>query len=219
MRHTGKRTVKRVLPILLLLAAACGPRYGMRVPDALVTKLPYESRIELLESENDLALAIDRVDEASNEIVRTRDALRRAKEREAAAKEEESRAPDAASKEVAKLAIEEARARVEYLRAKQRLNVGRQEVEALSLRCAFARFELARLAATRKAKVEGSEKLEPRKYEAQLSECEAEVKAGQATLGAEIAQEKTAREGWEVKKSALAKKTFDARASPYVENL
>jgi hypothetical protein len=215
-----KCTVKRaVLPLLLLLTAACGPRYGLRVPDALVTKLPYESRIELLESENDLALAIDRVDEASNEILRTRDALRRAKERRTAAEDEEKRAPDATSREVAKLAIEEAGARVEYLRAKQRLNVARQEVEALSLRCAFARFELARLEATRKAKVEGSEKLEPGKYEAQLSACETEVKAEQATLAARIAQEKTAREGWEVKKGALAKKTFDARASPYVENL
>jgi hypothetical protein len=38
-------------------------------------------------------------------------------------------------------------------------------------------------------------------------------------LAADTAQEKTAREAWEVKKAALAKKTFDARASPYVENL
>jgi hypothetical protein len=211
-----KRTV---LPVLLLLAAACGPRYGMRVPDKLVAKLPYESRIELLESENDLALAIDTVDEASNEVLRARDAIRRAKGRESAAEEEENRAADAASKEVAKLAIEEARARVEYLRAKQRLNVGRRDVEQLALRCAFARFELARLQATRKAKVEGSEKLEPKEYEGQVSKCEAEVKEERAALAKDIAQEKTAREAWEVKKAALAKKTFDARASPYVENL
>jgi hypothetical protein len=211
-----KRTV---LPFLLLLAAACGPRYGMRVPDKLVAKLPYESRIELLESENDLALAIDKVDEASNEILRAREALRRAKSREQAAEDEEKRAPDASSREVAKLAIEEARARVEYLRAKQRLNVALRDVEELAMRCAFARFELARLQATRKAKVEGSEKLDPKKYETQVSGCEAQVKAERGALAADTAQEKTAREAWEVKKAALAKKTFDARASPYVENL
>jgi hypothetical protein len=211
-----KRTV---LPLLLLLAAACGPRYGMRVPDTLVSKLPYESRIELLESENDLALAIDKVDEAHNEILRARDALRRAKAREQAAGEEENRAPDAASREVAKLAIEEARARVEHLRARQRLNVALRDVEQLSLRCAFARFEQARLQAARKAKVEGSEKLDPGKYEAQVSKCEAAVKEERAALAADTAQEKTTREAWEVKKAALAKKTFDARASPYVENL
>ena len=58
---------------------------------------------------------------------------------------------------MAQLAIDEAEARVEYLRARQRLNVALQEVEQLALRCAFARFELARLTAARKAKVEGSE--------------------------------------------------------------
>lgn len=208
-----------VLPVLLLLAAACGPRYGMRVPDKLVAKLPYESRIELLESENGLALAIDKVDEASNEILRAREALRRAKSREQAAEDEEKRAPDAASREVAKLALEEARARVEYLRAKQRLNVALRDVEELAMRCAFARFELARLQAARKAKVEGSEKLEPKKYEAQVSGCEAQEKQVRGALAADTAQEKTAREAWEVKKAALAEKTFDARASPYVENL
>ncbi|QRN95498.1 hypothetical protein JRI60_41605 [Archangium violaceum] len=211
-----KRTV---LPFVLLLAAACGPRYGMRVPDKLVEKLPYESRIELLESENDLALAIDTVDEASNEVLRARDAIRRAKARESAAEEEENRAADTASREVAKLAIEEARARVTYLRAKQRLNVGLRDVEQLALRCAFARYELARLQSTRKAKVEGSEKLDVKKYEGQVSQCEAKVKEERAELAEDSAQEKTAREAWEVKKAALAKKTFDARASPYVENL
>jgi hypothetical protein len=211
-----KRTV---LPFVLLLAAACGPRYGMRVPEKLVAKLPYESRIELLESENDLALAIDTVDEASNEVLRARDAIRRAKARESAAEEEENRAADTASREVAKLAIEEARARVTYLRAKQRLNVGLRDVEQLALRCAFARYELARLQSTRKAKVEGSEKLDVKKYEGQVSKCEAAVKEERAELAEDSAQEKTAREAWEVKKAALAKKTFDARASPYVENL
>lgn len=211
-----KRTV---LSLLLVLGAACGPRYGMRVPDTLVSKLPYESRIELLESENDLALAIDKVDEANNEILRARDALRRAKAREQAAEQEENRAPDAASREVAKLAIEEARARVAHLRARQRLNVSLKDVEQLALRCAFARFEQARLQATRKAKVEGSEKLDPGKYEQQVSKCEAAVKEERTALAADTAQEKTTREAWEVKKSALAKKTFDARASPYVENL
>ncbi len=212
MRHT-------LFPLLLLLVAACGPRYGMRVPDKLVAKLPYESRIELLEAENDLALAIDRVDEANNETSRARDAIRRARARLKAAKDEEDRAPDEASREVARLAIDEAEARVTYLRAKQRLNVSLREVEELALRCAFARFELARLLAARKAKVEGSEKLQPERFESQVSECENETQKEREALAEDTAQEKTAREAWEVKKEALAKKTFDARASPYVENL
>lgn len=211
--------MKRILLIPLLLLAACGPRFGKRVPDGLVQRLPYETRIELLEAENDLALAIDKVDESANEIARARDNIRRAKSRLAAAEDEEDRAPDTTSREVAKLTIEESEARVKYLRAHQRLNVGLHEVEQLSLRCAFARFELARLTAARKAKVEGSEKLEPKDFEAQVAKCEAAVKEERADLAEDTAAEKAAREAWEVKKAALAKKTFDARASPYVEAL
>jgi hypothetical protein len=97
--------------------------------------------------------------------------------------------------------------------------VGLREVERLSLRCAFAKFELARLTVARKTKVEGSERLEPKEFEQQVSECEAEVKEERAALAEDEKTEKAAREAWEEKKAALAKKTFDARASPYVEKL
>jgi hypothetical protein len=211
--------MKRFVLLTLPLLAACGPKYGLRVPDEMVTKLSYETRIELLEAENDLALAIDKLDEASSEIVRARDNIRRARSRAQDAEQELDRAEDAVSREVAQLTIEEAEARVEYLRARQRLNVSLEEVEQLALRCAFARFELARVAAARKAKVEGSEELEPREFEGQVAECEAEEKELRAGLAQENSDEKAAREAWEARKAALARKTFDARTSPYVENL
>jgi len=211
--------MKRILLFALPLLAACGPRYGMRVPDDMVKKLPYETRIELLEAENDLALAIDKVDEASSEIGRARDNIRRARSRAKAAESELDRAEDTVSKEVAQLTIDEAEARVDYLRARQHLNVALLDVEQLALRCAFAKFELARVTAARKAKVEGSEELDPKKFETQVADCEAAVKEERAGLGSNTAEEKAAREAWEGKKAALAKKTFDARTSPYVENL
>ncbi len=86
--------MKRIVLLTLPLLAACGPRYGMRVPDEMVKKLPYETRIELLEAENDLALAIDKVDEASSEIVRARDNIRRARSRAQDAEKELERADD-----------------------------------------------------------------------------------------------------------------------------
>jgi hypothetical protein len=212
--------MKRIVLLLTLpLLAACSAPYGLRVPDQMVEKLPYETRIELLEAENDLALAIDRLDEASSEILRARDNIRRARSRAKDAEQELERADDAVSREVAQLTIEEAGARVEYLRARQRLNVSLQEVEQLALRCAFARFEVARVAAARKAKVEGSEELDPKEFEAQAAECAAEEKELRAGLTQENSDEKSAREAWEAKKTALARKTFDARTSPYVENL
>ncbi|MCP3162948.1 hypothetical protein [Myxococcus qinghaiensis] len=208
-----------VLLTLPLFLAACGPSYGMKVPGSLVKKLPFEVRIELLEAENELALAVDKVDENNNEIDRARDNIRRARSRQEAAEDEVDRATDEVSREVAKLAIEESEARVEYLRAKQRLSVGLRDVSELARNCAFAKFEFAKLTAARKAKVEGSEKLDPKEFEEQVAECEAEVKEELADLSEEQKEEKTTREAWEAKKTALAKKTFDARASPYVENL
>lgn len=211
-------------PPLLAVAAlgalfcGCSPKYGMRVPDELVTKLPYETRIELLEAENELAVAIDKRDEAHNEIARARDALRRAKDRLSAADDEVDEAEDAVSREVAELALQEASARVEWLRARQAVNVARLEIEELALRCAFARYELARLEAARKAKVEGSESLSVEEFGGQVKACDEEVKTRRAELkGAAEAEAELAKASWEKHKTALAKKTFDARASPYVE--
>ena len=135
--------------VVLLAAAAavtgCAGAYGRRVPDSLVSKLPFETRIELLEAENDLGVAIDKRDEAQNEVLRARDGLRRAKARLSAAHDEVGRAKDDLSKEVATLAVAEAEARVDYLRAQQDVNVRRADLEELALRCAQARYELARL--------------------------------------------------------------------------
>lgn len=209
-------SMKRALALLLALAA-CGPRYGKRVPNELVERLPYESRIELLEAENDLALAIDRLDEAHAEILRTRDALRRAKSRLAAAEDEVGAADDAVSREVAGLAVAEAEARVTWLRARQEVNARTEEVAALALRCAHARFEQARLNVARKAKVEGSESLDPAAFEAQIKACDAEVVELRNEMKDQTAGAAAAKDAWEKQKSALARKTFDARASPYVE--
>ena len=209
--------MKRLSLILALGAFACGPRYGVRVPNEVITKLPYETRIELLEAENDLAAAIDKVDESENEVARTRDAIRRSRQRETAAWREVGDAHDARSREVAELALEEARARVEFLRAQQDTNVQNQWQEELALRCAFAKFEVARLEVARKAKVEGSEKLKPEDFARQVADCESELKRRQESRADEKKRFAEARKAWDDKKQALAKKTFDARASPYVE--
>jgi len=204
-----------VLPLALL--AACGPRYNLVVPKDVVEKLPYESRIELLESENELAVAADKLDESRNQVTRTRDAIRRARSRLSAAEGEEREARDAPSREVAHLAIEEGQARVEYLHAQQELNLRGLEVEELQFRCAYARFEQSRLAAVRKAKVEGSEKLQPEEFDKQVKACDAEVAQRKSSLKEEAKKAEGVRTSWQAKKDALAKKTFDARASPYVE--
>jgi hypothetical protein len=199
------------------LLSGCGPKYGMRVPSEMVARLPYETRIELLEAENQLAVAVDKVDEAENEIDRTRAGIRRAKRQADAADDQIDDAKDATSKEVARLAKDEAESRIEYLRARQGLNDHRRESAELALRCAHARFEVARLQAATKAKVEGAHELDAKDFDGQVKDCEkelAELRGEEKPAQTEL---QTAQASWEKRKEALAQKTFAARASPYVE--
>jgi hypothetical protein len=213
------RTPLCFLAGLLLAASACGGRYSTKVPDSLVRQLPYENKIDLLEAENDLFIAYDRVDEAENEVNRTRDQIRRAKRAEGLASDEVGQARDPASKEVAQLTVEEVRARIEYLRSRQSLNVVNREVEEVARQCAIARYQLARLLAVRKAKVQGSESYKPEDFERQVKGCDAEVADRKKNEKPDEERVVKARADWEKRKELLAKRTFDARASPFVERL
>jgi hypothetical protein len=206
--------MKRVLLFFWLCMTACGLK---RVPGNVLEKLPYEAKIELLEAENDLALAVDRLDEAHAEVARTRDQIRRAKDRAGAAKSEVGNAADQTSREVAELAVSESEARVEWLRAKQRTNVSEEALSDRNQTCAYARYEQVKLTAARKAKLEGSEKLEPEAFERQVKECDAAYAELKDKLKQTTTEAEQIRATWEKTRAALAKKTFDARASPYVE--
>jgi chromosome segregation ATPase len=202
------------LVVVAVLSSACGIK---RVPGDVLEKLPYEAKIELLEAENDLALAVDRLDEAKNEVARTRTQIRRAKDRQDAAKREVGNAQDDTSREVAQLAVDEAWKRVEWLRARQRLNGQEEDLAEQNLDCAFARYELARLNAARKAKLEGSEELDPETFQGQVTSCEEEYAELKEDLKERSTEAEQIRADWDQARAALAKKTFDARASPFVE--
>ncbi|MCC6334558.1 MAG: hypothetical protein IT380_11295 [Myxococcales bacterium] len=201
----------------IAVAAVCSGCGIKRVPGNILEKLPYEAKIELLEAENDLALAVDRVDEAKNEFERTRKQIRRAKERLDAAKSEVGRAEDDLSREVAELAVVEAEKRVEWLRASQRINGKEEDLADQNLDCAYTRYELARLNAARKAKLEGSEALDPEVFQGQVTSCEEDYAELKENLKESNAEAEQFRADWDQARAALAKKTFDARASPYVE--
>jgi chromosome segregation ATPase len=203
-----------LLCAVVVLSAGCALR---RVPLKVLEQLPYEAKIELLEAENDLALAVDRLDEARAEVNRARDQIRRGRDRYSAARDEVGAAADENSKAVAELAVIEADKRVEWLRAKQKVNVREEDLAEQNLRCAEARYEVARLAAARKAKLEGSETLDPETFEAQLKSCEDDYAAQKEKAKEVGAEAETMRADWDQARAALAKKTFDARASPFVE--
>ncbi|MBM4777385.1 MAG: hypothetical protein GQE15_06745 [Archangiaceae bacterium] len=203
-----------LLVVALAALGACGVK---RVPQTILENLPYEAKIELLESENDLALAVDRLDEARAEVARTREQIRRAKDRYSAAKSEVSAAADNLSKEVAELAVIESDARVEWLRARQRVNVREESLADQNMTCALARHEQSRLTAARKAKLEGSEDYDPAVFDQQVKDCDADYAALKEKLKETNTEADAVRAEWEKARSALAKKTFDARASPFVE--
>lgn len=211
---TGGTNRGWLLLLALLVGAGCGLRH---VPNDVLMKLPYEAKIELLESENDLAVAVDRKDEASAAVARTKDQIRRARDRASAARSEVNQASDAVSKEIAELALIEANARVEWLRAQQGQNVKEEELAEKNVTCAYARYEVARLSIARKAKLEGSEKLDPEKFDQQLKDCEAKYAELKERLKLSDETTQAVRAEWDKARAALAKKTFDARASPYVE--
>ncbi len=199
---------------VLMFGFGCGLK---RVPLNVLEKLPYEAKIELLEAENELALAVDRLDEAHAEVSRAREQIRRGKDRFSAAQDEVRAAGDKGSQEVAQLAVVEADKRVEWHRAKQRLNVREEDLAEQNLVCAQARYEVARLAAARKAKLEGSERLDPATFDEQLKRCEADYAQLKEKSKESSAEAQTIRSEWDQARAALAKKTFDARASPFVE--
>jgi hypothetical protein len=204
---------------MVLGVLGCGSKYGRTVPDDMVGKLSYENKIDLVEAENDLFVAYDKVDESENEVLRTRDLIRRAKKSEGLASDEIGQARDPTSKEVAQLAREEAQARVDYLRARQDLNVRNRELEEQNRQCAVARYQLARLTAVRKVKVPGSERYDPKEFEHQVKLCEAELADRKKRSKPDQDRLEKARAEWEKKRDVLARKTFDARASPFVEKL
>ncbi len=207
--------MNRLLLLISSLAlCACGVK---RVPQEIIDKLPYESRIDLLEAENDLAIAVDRLDEAHNEVTRTKDLIRRAKERLSAANSEVGDANDAQSREVAELAVTEADTRLDWLKAHQHVNVQDEKIADIGLTCALARFEQSKLETARKKKIEGSEALDPADFEGQVKACDAKVDEARVDLKEVAGEADAVKAKWETSKNALAKKTFDARASPYVE--
>lgn len=210
--HPGRALLGWVL--VLVMSSGCGVK---RVPDSIIEKLPYESRIDLLEAENDLAIAVDKLDETRAEVQRTKDQIRRAKDRLSAANSEAGSASDPTSREVAQLAIVEGDARLDWLKARQGVNLEEEKLATIALTCALSRFEQSKLEAARKKKIEGSEALDPAEFENQVKLCDEKYAAARTEAKDISTQADEVKARWETSKSALAKKTFDARASPYVE--
>lgn len=198
----------------LVAGASCGLR---RVPTSTFERLPFERRVELLEAENELAVAVDRRDQATAEFARVRDQVRRAKGRLAAAEDEVDAAAEPTSIEIARLAVAEAQARLQYLYAHSDVAWREEQLADVALTCAFARYELAKAEIAKKVKLEGNEDFALEDFQQQAQSCDEHYREVREELKADSSRADDLKKNWDAHRAALAKRTFDARASPYVE--
>ncbi len=207
-----------------LFALACALLLGgcglLRVDERAVALLPLESKLDLIEAENDLFIAIDAVDEAANKVNETKDDYANADRRIGEAKEalaQAEEAKDAKLVEVGKLSLQESRDRKEFLSYYVDVMWALLDVEKAKLDLARARYERTRAQAVKKANVAGAQDVNLKDFDAQVVAWEAEVKARtQKASLANTAAEKV-RGTWYATRRVLAQKTGGAQGSPWVE--
>ncbi len=216
-RGSSVRASPRWVLAPLVVLAGCGLK---RISPDIVQRLPVEAKIQLLEAENDLYIAIDRHDEAVDRALHTRDELRRARDRIGEAKDARKRAReggDAREIEVADLSVEEAYQKRDWLDDWVEVQWDYAAAEEASLEAARARFERAKASLAKKANVEGSEKLSSEAFENQVRKLEARAKEKLAEADAERKKAEESRTKWNTTRRALAQKTGGALGSPWVE--
>ncbi|MGI5861781.1 MAG: hypothetical protein ACOX6T_06940 [Myxococcales bacterium] len=208
--------MRRAFPLLLLLAG-CGLH---RVDPAAVKALPLEARLDLLEAENELFIAVDAVDEASFRLEDAREAYRSADDRIDEAKAalgQAEKGKDPHLIEVARLAVQAAKEREAFLDVWRDVEAARLDVEKARLELAQVRFERTKALAVKRANIAGAEKLDLEDYDAAVADLEEEVK--QREEEARLAEEGAgkARSRWQATRKLLAQKTGGGQGSPWVE--
>jgi hypothetical protein len=202
---------------LASVLAGCGLK---RVDAEVVARLPLESKIELLEAENDLYIAIDRHDEAVDRALHTRDELHRARDRISEAKDARNRAEqtkDPRQVEVASLAVEEAYQKRDWLEDWVDVQWALASAEDARLDAAKGRFERAKASMCKKANIKGSEKLDMPGFEAQVKSLESRAKRKAESAEADRKKAEEVRSKWNSTRRALAQKTGGALGSAWVE--
>ena len=214
-------TVRRIRLLAALAALVLGGCGIKRVPPEVISRLPLENKIELLEAENDFYIAIDRHDEATDRALHTRDELRQARDRIGEAKDARSRikseSNDSRQYEVADLAVEEAYEKRDWLESWVDVQWALVKAEDANLDVARARFEKSKVALCKKAKVQGSEKLDMAAFEAQVKSLEERAKRIAEDAEAQRKKAEDVRGKWNATRRALAQKTGGALGSPWVE--
>jgi chromosome segregation ATPase len=200
--------------------AACGPSVSLRVEQRSLKDLPLESRLDLLDAENDLFAAVDRRDDAEQGIDDARTALRRADNRVSEEEHDLDQAHDrrdAAGIEVGKLAVQEAKARRRVQDWDLDLAKGNLDVEDARLLVAEARFERAKADVARKARTAGAADLKLKDFDKQVDNLQRNVQDEQKDVAKVQKKSEKDRQKWQALSRQLAELTGGAQGSAWVQ--
>ena len=159
----------------LTLLAGCGL---MRVDESAVQRLPLEAKLDLIEAENDLFIAVDAVDEAATRVLETREDEKKADNAISEAGEALSQAEQVKDQkliDISQLSVTEGRQHRDFLSAWEDVMWAQLDVEKAKLELARGRYEKARAQAVKKANVMGAQSIKVEDFDKQVKEYEATV--------------------------------------------
>lgn len=217
---TLDRAVSRRAAVALLALAALSGCGHSRVSEKSIAALPLDAKLGLIESENDLFIAIDAVDEMANRVLETRDEYRRSDARIREAKETLKLADASKDKnhlEIARLSLQESKERQAWLDVWLSVQWSLLDAEKAKLELARARHERAKAQTVKKANVVGAEKINVADFERRVAELEAVAKKADQRAQKEAQTAEKVKSRWSATRHTLAQKTGGGQGSPWVE--
>ncbi len=202
------------------LALGCVPSVSLRVEERSIKDLPLESRLDLLDAENDLFSAVDRRDDAEAAIDDARVAMRHADARVDEAEQNLDQArqrKDPGGIDVGKLAIEEAKAHRKVREWEQRFAHKDLAVAEAQLIVAQARFERAKADVAKKAKTAGAAEIKLVDFDKQIERLLSYAKGVQREADALRKEAEKDQQHWQGLSRQLSELTGGAQGSAWVQ--
>ena len=205
---------------LATLLAACGPSVSLRVEQRSIKDLPLESRLDLLDAENDLFSAVDRRDDMEAAIEDARAAVHKADGRVDEADHNLDQAKDRKDQggiDVGKLAVQEAKAHRTVQEWELKFAHKDLDVAEAQLLVAEARFEKSKAEVAKKAKAPGAAELKLPDFDKQVDRLQLHVKDVQkeADKTRKAAEKDQAK--WQALSRQLSELTGGAQGSAWVQ--
>jgi len=222
MTHHGSRRVGRVSFVLAAAAllAGCGG-LSRTVSRKLLSDISIENKLQLFESENDVAIAIDE----REQLLREGQGLRKQRavvedqleDAEGDLKRAEDK-NDAKAQVVAALAIEVIESKLAYLDAQEDALDVRLDAQDDLTRVALAKYELAKAKIVRRNNVSGASDLDVDEFEEQVDEAVERARDAQKDAAEAQAQVEAASAKWLELRAKLEKESGGGLGNPWAED-